>query len=139
MSHKMYESYVPVPVQFYDLAPGRRIAYRHFVGTKEPTIVYIPGFFSSMELRKIIVLEQYARGCGYSFIRYDQECTGQSTGSQETIEFEHWLEDALAIVDHHAKGPIILVASSLGAWISTLITQKKTRKNKGNVMDWSRI
>ena len=49
--------------------------------------------------------------------RYDQECVGLSTGEQLTIEFEHWLEDALAMVDKVCEGPVILVASSLGAWV----------------------
>jgi hypothetical protein len=30
--------------------------------------------------------------------RYDQECSGKSTGDQTTIEFEHWIEDALAML-----------------------------------------
>ena len=51
------------------------------------------------------------------FSRYDQECVGLSTGVQLTIEFEHWLEDALAMVDRVCDGPVILVASSVGAWV----------------------
>ena len=51
------------------------------------------------------------------FCRYDQECVGLSTGVQLTIEFEHWLEDALAMVDRVCDGPVILVASSVGAWV----------------------
>ena len=50
--------------------------------------------------------------------RYDQECTGLSTGDQISIEFEHWLEDALAMVDRVCEGPVILVASSVGSWVS---------------------
>lgn len=47
------EQFVPAPVQYHDLGPGRRIAYRHHVGTKEPTLLYVPGFFSDMELSKV--------------------------------------------------------------------------------------
>jgi len=126
----MDPNYVPVPIQFHQITATRRMAYRHFVGTKSPTILYIPGFFSNMELNKVIILEEYARATGHSFIRYDQECTGQSTGDQKTIEFEHWLEDALEMLDHYTQGPVVLLASSLGCWISTLVTQRRPQRIK---------
>ena len=108
----------PAPLQYLELGAGRRIAYRHLQGHRQPTLLYVPGFFAPMNLRKTVVLEEYALRNGYSNVRYDQECVGQSTGSQNTIEFEHWLEDALAMVDRVCKGPVILVASSLGGWVS---------------------
>ena len=107
-----------VPLRYLELSDSRRVAYRKYEGWRQPTILYIPGFFSPMNLRKIIILEDYAIEHGYSNVRYDQECTGKSTGSQTTIEFEHWLEDALAMLDHVCEGPVILVASSLGSWVS---------------------
>ena len=108
------------PLKFLQLSPDRKIAYRHYQGTKKPTLLYVPGFFAHMNLRKTVILEDYAIRNGYSNVRYDQECTGQSTGSQSTIEFEHWLEDALAMVDQVCQGPVILVASSLGGWVRHL-------------------
>ena len=72
-----------------------------------------------MTLRKTLRLEQYAAENGYSNLRYDQECVGLSSGQQTTIEFEHWVEDALAMVDHICQGPVLLVASSLGSWVLT--------------------
>ena len=108
----------PAPLQYLELGADRRIAYRHFKGHRQPTLLYVPGFFAPMSLRKTVVLEEYAMRNGYSNVRYDQECVGQSTGSQNTIEFEHWLENALAMVDSVCKGPVVLVASSLGGWVS---------------------
>lgn len=108
-----------VPVQFLDLGSGRRVAYRKHIGHRQPTILYIPGFFAPMTLRKTVILEEYAMKNGYSNVRYDQECVGQSTGTQQTIEMEHWVEDALAMVDRVCpQGPIVLVASSLGGWVN---------------------
>jgi len=116
-------AYVSIPVQYHDIAPGRRVAYRHFVGTRDPTILYIPGFFSHMSLNKVVILEKYARANGFGCLRYDQECTGISSGDQQTIEFEHWVEDAVIMLQK-IKGPVILVASSLGCWISTILAQR---------------
>ncbi|CAB4061869.1 HGS [Lepeophtheirus salmonis] len=50
-----------------------------------------------------------------------------SGGSRETIEFEHWIEDALCIIDRvcDPKEPILIVSSSVGSWISTIVAQKR--------------
>jgi len=123
----------PAPLQYLELGEGRRIAYRQVKGHRQPTILYVPGFFAPMTLRKTIVLEEYALRNGYGNVRYDQECVGQSTGSQSTIEFEHWVEDALAMVDRVCEGPVVLVASSLGGWISTIIAQRRPHRIHGMV------
>ena len=75
----------PVPLRYLELTPTRRVAYRKYEGYREPTILYIPGFFAPMDLRKTVAIEEYAIQNGYSNVRYDQECVGKSTGSQTTI------------------------------------------------------
>ena len=108
----------PAPLRYLSLGPDRRVAYRHFKGHRQPTLLYVPGFFAHMNLRKTKILEDYAIRYGFGNVRYDQECVGDSTGSQHTIEFKHWLEDALAMIDQVIEGPVILVSSSLGGWVS---------------------
>jgi len=122
---------VPTPLQYHEISPTRRVAYRHHIGTREPTILYVPGFFSDMELNKVVLLEKYARANGFSSIRYDQECSGKSTGDQTTIEFEHWVEDAMIMLEQHARGPVVLVASSLGCWVSTILALRRPDRIKG--------
>ena len=80
----------------------------------------------------MVILEKYARANGLSNLRYDQECSGRSTGDQATIEFEHWVEDAMVMLEEVARGPVILVASSLGCWISTIVAQRRPDRVKGN-------
>merc|ERR1719367_141291 len=123
----------PVPLRYLELTPTRRVAYRKYEGYREPTILYIPGFFAPMDLRKTVAIEEYAIQNGYSNVRYDQECVGKSTGSQATIEMEHWVEDALAMVDRVCEGPVVLVASSLGGWISTIVAQRRPHRIHGMV------
>ena len=122
-----------IKVDYLHLSEDRRVAYRKFVGWRQPTILYVPGFFAHMNLRKTKEIEKYAKLNGYSNVRYDQECVGLSTGQQTTIEFEHWLEDALALVDQVCDGPIVLVASSLGAWISCLVAMRRPQRIHGMI------
>nr|ACO15523.1 Abhydrolase domain-containing protein 10, mitochondrial precursor [Caligus clemensi] len=122
--------YVPVELSYIEVAPGRKVAYRKHVGSKGPTILYIPGFLSPMDVKKITNVEKFAREHGYSNVRYDQESCGFSGGTRETIEFEHWIEDALCMIDHvcNPKDPIILVSSSVGSWVSTIVAQKRPER-----------
>jgi hypothetical protein len=63
------DDYEPVPVSYLDLGEGRRVAYRKFEGHLQPTILYIPGFFASMNLPKTVILEIFARKHGYTNVR----------------------------------------------------------------------
>jgi len=125
--------YQPVPLRYHEISSTRKIAFRKFEGSIEPTIIYIPGFLSTMDLNKVVILEQYARDRGYSNLRYDQECSGLSTGDQRTIEFEHWLEDALVMLDNYTMGKVVVVASSLGCWIATIMMQRRPGKIAGTL------
>ena len=48
--------------------------------------------------------------------------------------FSHWIEDALTVVDKLTVGPVILVGSTMGAWIalkaSEEIAEKEDKKRK---------
>ena len=48
--------------------------------------------------------------------------------------FSHWVEDAITVIDKLTVGPVILVGSTMGAWISLLaaqeIAEKEDKKKK---------
>ena len=68
----------PPPVQYLHLS-DRSIAFRHLEG-RSPTLIYVGGFLSTMEIHKAAIIEQYAKVHGRASIRYDQASTGLSTG-----------------------------------------------------------
>ena len=61
----------PPLVKYLHLS-DRSIAYRHLEG-KSPTLIYVGGFLSTMEIHKATIIEQYAKVHGRASIRYDQE------------------------------------------------------------------
>ena len=48
--------------------------------------------------------------------------------------FSHWIEDALTVVDKLTDGPVILVGSTMGAWIALKaaeeIAEKEDKRRK---------
>ena len=39
------------------------------------------------------------------------------------VLFSHWIENTLKVIDQLTVGPIILVGSGMGAWISLVVAQ----------------
>ncbi len=98
---------------------GLSIAYNYLPGN-DPAILFLPGFFSHMQGTKALWLEQRCRERGQAFIRFDYRGHGESGGSFEEATITDWLDDTLLVLDRIANGPVILVGSSMGGWISIL-------------------
>ena len=69
-SHRVNEGYDNPPLQYFHTDKGR-IAYRKVDGNTDnaPQILYMNGFFASMDLSKTVVVEQYARLNGFTNVR----------------------------------------------------------------------
>jgi len=96
---------------------GRSIAYRSRPG-RNPAILFLPGYASDMEGAKALALDSFADRRGLAMLRLDYSGTGASEGRLEHGTLESWLEEALAAVDQLTEGPLVLVGSSMGAWIA---------------------
>ena len=96
---------------------GRRLAYRLRPGST-PTLVFLPGYASDMDGAKAIALDAFAERRGGAMLRFDYSGTGSSSGAFEDGTLTRWLDDGLAVIDRLTTGPIILIGSSMGAWIA---------------------
>ena len=101
-----------------DPAPAgdRPLAYRHRPGLG-PTIVFLPGYMSDMEGTKALALDQWAEQHGRAMLRFDYGGVGASRGEFEAQALADWRDDALAMIDQVAEGPVVLVGSSMGGWL----------------------
>jgi pimeloyl-ACP methyl ester carboxylesterase len=97
----------------------RPIAYFHRTG-KDPTVIFLPGYKSDMEGAKALALDAWAQERGQAFIRFDYGGCGASPGEFEAQRLSDWREDVLAMIDHVAEGPVLLVGSSMGGWLMLL-------------------
>lgn len=109
--------------QYLQTPQGRRIAYSRTAGTG-PGIVFLGGFKSDMEGTKALHLEAWAKARGRAFLRFDYSGHGQS--SEDFLDgcIGDWAEDAEAAITALTEGPQVLVGSSMGGWISLLMTKR---------------
>lgn len=105
------------------------IAYYKTEGNS-PCVIFLGGFRSDMSGTKATALEKYCRSKGQAFIRFDYSGHGMSEGSFEKGTIGQWFSDALAIIDKVSEGPLVLVGSSMGGWISLLAAQHRPDRVK---------
>jgi pimeloyl-ACP methyl ester carboxylesterase len=99
--------------------PRGRLAYRHRPG-RGPTILFLPGYASDMEGGKASALDAWAAATGQAMLRFDYGGSGASEGAFEAQTLAGWRDDALAMIDEVAQGPMVLVGSSMGGWLMLL-------------------
>lgn len=110
---------------------GRELAYDLTPGDG-PAVVFLGGFMSDKEGTKAIFLEDWARKSGRAFLRFDYSGHGQSSGAFEDGAIGDWYEDARAALSL-IEGPLVLVGSSMGGWISLLVSREMPERVAGLV------
>ena len=98
---------------------GVRLAARHRPG-RDPTIVFLPGLRSDMNGDKATALAGSARDRGQAMLRLDYSGHGISGGRFEEGSVAVWRDDAIAVIERLAPGPVVLVGSSMGGWIGLM-------------------
>jgi pimeloyl-ACP methyl ester carboxylesterase len=111
---------------------GETLAFKRIEGSG-PTVIWIGGFRSDMEGTKALALDAAARDRGWRFVRYDHFAHGQSSGDWRRATIGRWREDAIALIDG-LSGPVVLVGSSMGGWVSLLAALARPERIKGLVL-----
>jgi pimeloyl-ACP methyl ester carboxylesterase len=104
-------------------APARTIAVRGREG-KSPGVFWLGGFKSDMRGTKAEALDHWAEEKGRGCVRFDYSGHGESGGDFRAGTIGRWAEESLAVYRAHARGPQILVGSSMGGWIALLLARR---------------
>jgi pimeloyl-ACP methyl ester carboxylesterase len=110
-----------LPPQHLTRPDGTRLAFQHLQG-KAPTIVFLPGYMSDMQGGKAQAVAAWAAENGCDMLRLDYSGCGESEGAFEDGTLDIWRDDVLAVIRHIQAEPLILVGSSMGAWLMLLVT-----------------
>jgi pimeloyl-ACP methyl ester carboxylesterase len=106
---------------------GRDIAVRAAEGSA-PGLVWLGGYKSDMKGTKAAALADWAKSKGRACLRFDYSGHGESGGAFTDGTISRWLADSLMVFDTCAKGPQILIGSSMGGWLSLLLIQELRRR-----------
>jgi len=118
-----------VNLEFIDVN-GVSIAVRHRQGSKQPGIVWLGGYRSDMIGTKAVALDQWAAQNEHAMLRLDYSGHGESGGEFKEGTISRWLNESLEVCRHFAKGPQILVGSSMGGWIALRMAQELKKQGQ---------
>ena len=82
---------------------------------------------------KALALEALCRARGCSFLRFDYQGHGQSSGKFIDGTLGQWAADAIQLLDEVTQGPQILVGSSMGGWLMLLAALARPSRVAGLV------
>ncbi|WP_306117284.1 MULTISPECIES: alpha/beta hydrolase [unclassified Roseitalea] len=105
---------------------GASIAVRHRTGAA-PGLVWLGGYRSDMDGTKALELDRWCAERGLASTAFDYSGHGASGGDFMQGTISRWLGEAMAVVEAFARKPVILVGSSMGAWIALRMVQERNR------------
>jgi pimeloyl-ACP methyl ester carboxylesterase len=124
---------VDTPITILVAKDGARIACRRRAGNL-PGVVLCGGFRSDMAGTKAAALDAWAMRTGRSFVRFDYRGHGESSGDFTDGTVGLWRDDALLVLDQAGDAPMVLVGSSMGAWIALLAALARPNRVHGLVL-----
>jgi len=89
-----------------------------------PGLFWLGGFKSDMKGTKAEALDHWAEAEGRACIRFDYSGHGESGGDFLDGTIGRWLSESLAVYTTFARGPQVVVGSSMGAWLALLLAQR---------------
>lgn len=107
--------------------PERTIAVRAREGkspSSGPGLFWLGGFKSDMRGTKAEALDAWAAGEGRACLRFDYSGHGESGGDFLDGTITHWLEESVAVYSRFAKGPQVVIGSSMGGWLALLLARR---------------
>ena len=110
----------PTPTAYFERQGGVRIAYAHTLG-RSPTVVLLCGYASDMSGTKARFIEARCKARGQAYLRFDYQGHGESSGDFVDGGVGLWSEDARRLMEDVTQGPLVLVGSSMGAWVMVLV------------------
>ena len=88
-----------------------------------PGIFWLGGFKSDMKGTKAAALDEWAERQGRTCVRFDYSGHGELDGDFLDGTIGRWLAESVAVYLAFAKGPQVVVGSSMGGWMALLLAR----------------
>ena len=93
-----------------------------------PPLMWCGGFRSDMTGSKAETMVEFARERGLASVRFDYSGHGASGGAFRDGTISRWLEEALAVHEAFVSGPVVILGSSMGAWIALRMVEELAKR-----------
>ena len=115
--------------KYLKITKSKKIRYLKYLKKNGTYIVFLHGFMSDLEGKKPKAFLNFAKKNKLGFLALEYSGHGKSSGKFTTGNISKWTKETTILIKKVVKkNKIILVGSSMGAWIS--LNQFKFLKNK---------
>lgn len=128
----LMETTTDLELRHFPHSGDKQIAVRSLTtgNTNAPHLMFCGGFHSAMVGTKATVIHDLCEREGWSFTRFDYRGHAESEGDPHEFTLQDWLADTLAVFDEQNK-PTVLIGSSMGAWLATLVALQRPQQVTG--------
>ena len=105
--------------KFHKISNSKRIRYISKIYKNSDLIVFLHGFMSDLEGEKPRAFLNFAKENKISFLSLEYSGHGKSSGKFTNGNISKWSKETSILIKKHIKSnKLILIGSSMGAWIS---------------------
>ena len=105
--------------KYLKITKTRKIRYLKHYQKNKPYIVFLHGFMSNLEGKKPRTFLNFAKKNGLGYLALEYSGHGKSSGNFIDGNISKWTKDTIFMIRKIVKkNNIILIGSSMGAWIS---------------------
>ncbi len=117
---------------FFRTKNNQKIHYKFINNKSLITIIFLHGLMSDIKSKKAKFLKKFVNKNKINLLLFEYSGHGKSSGQFTDFSIKNWIEDSRSIVKKLIKkGKIILIGSSMGAWIGIMLIKYFHQRIKG--------
>ncbi len=117
---------------FFRTKNNQKIHYKFINNKSLITIIFLHGLMSDIKSKKAKFLKKFVNKNKINLLLFEYSGHGKSSGQFTDFSIKNWIEDSRSIVKNLIKkGKIILIGSSMGAWIGIMLIKYFHQRIKG--------
>ena len=123
------------PKQNFFLTKNNQKIHYEFINNKSlTTIIFLHGLMSNIQSKKAKHLKKFANKNKINLLLFEYSGHGKSSGKFTDFSIKNWVNDSRSIIKKLIKkNKIVLVGSSMGAWIGVILIKYFYQRIKGYV------
>ena len=123
------------PKQNFFLTKNNQKIHYEFINNKSlTTIIFLHGLMSNIQSKKAKHLKKFVNKNKINLLLFEYSGHGKSSGKFTDFSIKNWVNDSRSIIKKLIKkNKIVLIGSSMGAWIGIILIKYFYQRIKGYV------